>query len=115
MTKNIALGPLEVISGAYFIFLIKAIMRDDLKLRTNLINIFSTDDSKIALSFFLSSVLYIIYMTKYSDISHNEKIRLTNAFKGAIIAFMIAIGARVGLWVAPYFLTLMVFLHPNIL
>ena len=29
------IGPLEVITGGYFIFLINAIMRDDLKLRTN--------------------------------------------------------------------------------
>jgi len=90
-------------------------MRDDLKLRTNLTKIFKSRDAYIALSFFLLSVVYILYEIKYSDISYDEKSRLKIAFKAALIAFVTAIGGEVGLWIAPYFLTLMVFMHHNIL
>ena len=109
------IGLLEAITGGYFIFLVNAIRRDDLKLRTNLTKIFKSRDAYIALSFFLLSVVYILYEIKYGDISRDEKKSLTIAFKAALIAFITAIGGMVGLWVAPYFLTLMVFMHHDVL
>ena len=104
---------LFIISVVYTLWLIFAISRNDRGFRDKLIKSFTIDkDAYIAL-FMLTLTLaygfYVLNTHKYDQLQGDpQRKRLIKALKTAIIAFIIAFFAHMGLWVAPFFFTLII-------
>ncbi len=104
---------LFIISVVYTLWLIFAISRNDRGFRDKLIKSFTIDkDAYIAL-FMLALTLaygfYVLNSHKYDQLQGDpQRKRLIKALKTAIIAFIIAFFAHMGLWVAPFFFTLII-------
>jgi len=98
------------ISIFYSIWLIRAIYKNDLGLRDKLIKSFIGKDKIIALTALVITTglgLYAIKThPKSSDAVKRKKIR--QALKTGILAFIIAFFGHLGLWIAPFFFTLVI-------
>ncbi len=102
-----------VFSIIYTIWLIIAISRNDLGLRDKLIKSFNNGhDAYIALGMLVITLSYGFYILKthgYDNLKGDpQREKLVKALKTGILAFIIAFFGHLGLWVAPFFFTLVI-------
>jgi hypothetical protein len=104
---------LFIISLVYTIWLIIAISRNDLGLRDKFIKSFTIgNDAYIALFMLALTLVYSYYILKthgYDNLQGDpQRKRLIKALKTGTLAFIIAFFGHLGLWVAPFFFTLVI-------
>ena len=105
---NILLG----FSLIYSVWATFAIFRNDLGLRDRFMKSFIYGDVKFALFIFGITLIYGFYILtthNYDELQgYPHRKRLIKALKTALISFMIAFFAHMGMWIAPFFFTLVI-------